>query len=103
MSPSSLRNLIRLSFVVMLSIAGGAMGIRTNAFAAPIAGPQALKNLIHRSQADSFTHISCASDQFNKCLQYCVDSHRRLQGRDDLAGCKRYCRDNASTQNGCPR
>lgn len=103
MSSFPLRNLVKPSFLIMLSIAWGAMGAGTKAFAAPSAGPQALENLIHRSQADSFTPISCASDQFNKCVQYCVDSHRRLQGRDDLAGCKSYCRDAASTQNGCPR
>src|SRR6185437_13619072 len=98
-----LRSLVKPSFLIMLSIASGAMATGPNAFAAPGAGPQALENLIHGSQESSVTHISCSGDQFNKCVQYCVDSHRRLEGRDNLAGCRSYCRQSSSSEGGCPR
>ena len=102
MSSSPLRSLGKPSFLIMLSIAWGAMVTGTNAFASPTVGPQELKDQLHGLQANSFTQISCSRDQFNKCVKFCIDSQIHRRGTYSEAGCKKYCRENASSQTGCP-
>jgi hypothetical protein len=102
MSSSPLRSFVKPSYLIMLSVAWGAMVTGTNAFASPTVGPQELKNQFHSSQENSFTHISCSRDQFNKCVKFCIDSQLHTRGTYSLPGCKRYCSEAASTQNGCP-
>jgi hypothetical protein len=101
MSSSPLRSLVKPSCLIMLSIAWGAMATGTNAFADPIVGSQELKTQIERLQANSVTRISCSRDQYNKCVNSCVNSHRQRYGESRLESCKSYCRENASTKSGC--
>jgi hypothetical protein len=96
-----LRSLVKPSLLIMLSIAWGAMVTASNAFESPNTGPQEFKNQIDRSPANSIIHISCSSEQFKKCVQFCVDSQLRQRGEYSLSGCRSYCRENASSKNGC--
>ena len=103
MSSSSLRSLGKPSFLIMLFIAWGAMVTGTNAFASPTVGPQELKDDVTMDckQIPSPKFL-VFSRPFNKCVKFCIDSQIHRRGTYSEAGCNKYCRENASSQNGCP-
>lgn len=85
---------------IVLSIACGAMVTGTTAFASALVGQQ---DQFHGVPAKSVTRFaSCSGAQFKKCVDYCVKRNIANYGSVDVSKCKQYCRENASSQNGCP-
>lgn len=76
-----------------------AMASATTAIASSTVGSQDRFDGVGANSPTRFA--SCSKDQFKKCVDYCAKRNLANYGTAGMAACRQYCRENASSQNGC--